>query len=120
MSKSLMALTGLFFFVSAAANPFDGATIVKFDSICMDAKSLIAMSEKYQEVPMMRGTSARAVGNELIEQPIVLFSNPREWSWTLWERINEDFYCIIGFGKNLEPVPAEDREKFLGKSRPGM
>lgn len=115
-----MALAGLFFFVSAAANPFDDATIVKFDSICMDAKSLISVSEKYGELPMMRGVSARAVNKQIIEQPIVLFSNPKEWSWTLWERVNEDFFCIIGFGKNLEPVPADDREKFREKTRPGM
>ena len=120
MSKIIIALAGFLFFISAAAESFKDAAVVKFDALCMPAKSLVETSEEFGEIPMMRGTGIRVIDKDLtVENSTVVFANPKSWSWTIWERVNEDIYCIVAIGKGLEPVTPEQREKFQGKGRSG-
>lgn len=71
---------------------------------CTDRKTLLALLDKYQEVPLIRGTSNGV--------PMVIYVNPQTQTWTQVELIERSVYCVTAAGEEFGPVSSQAREQF--------
>lgn len=77
--------------------------LATFESYCLTLQRLTEVLEKHEEKPMMTFVSYRAIGEQGTQYPTVMFVNPKTYTYTIAEKIREDFYCVVSVGTNLKP-----------------
>ena len=77
---------------------------------CVKPQDLEVVLNKWKELPLARGQSART--NDETRNTLVIFVNHKTGTWTIAERTPGGLYCILAAGEKFEPVPAEVVEKF--------
>lgn len=88
-----------------------------FDSYCLDRKQLEKFLDDFEEKSFLRMFSTRPGTNGRWETfSAVLFTTDNYSSWTLVERKNENLYCIVAMGRELEPAPRQEQDKSTPKS----
>lgn len=102
MNKIALLISSLF--ISAQASAIEQVPLPVF---CVNYDTLERTLDEYKEIPFVRGKSQRGTDNDPDDYVMVLFVNRETKTWTLVEQVEPDYYCVIGVGKNFEPVPAE-------------
>lgn len=80
-------------------------TVVELN--CISGLDLLNSLKEYTEIPLIRGLSIRGSST----QAFVLYVNPMTKSWTLVEKTENNFYCILSAGESFEYVPEESRKE---------
>lgn len=79
-----------------------------YEVFCLDLASLEATLNEFGEIPFTRGSSSR---EPLGKVPLVIFVNPKTGSWSIVEKIDTNFYCVLGIGTGFEAVPSEKKSE---------
>lgn len=100
----------LLFLPSIAFSNSDDTPLATFDVAvtCVNGEQLTELSEKFDELPVFRARSLRQEANQIVSRALVLFFNPKERSYTLYEKFEEDLYCVISLGVGLEMLNPSD------------
>lgn len=59
--------------------------------------------EKYGEKPFVTMTAYRIFKDRAVEVPAVMFVNPKTKTYTIVEKFNERFYCVVSIGEEVSP-----------------
>lgn len=103
-------LLSLLFLPSMALSNSNDAPLATFNVAvtCVNGEQLSELSEKFDELPVFRARSMRQETNQIVSRSLVLFFNPQEKSYTLYEKYEEDLYCVISLGNGLEMLNPSD------------
>lgn len=93
-------------FVPALAMAKDDE-IVLFEAICADSKTISKTVNEYGELPFLTSTAHRIDRDKKKFNPTFLFLNPQTRSWTMVEKVDDNTYCVIAAGTNMEPYKAK-------------
>lgn len=77
--------------------------------VCMDRAILLALLDRYDEVPLARGLGE--------DGTLVIYANPKTGTYTLVERESGGLYCVFASGERFEPVPETARRQFIEQRR---
>lgn len=110
MKKILLSLFILFLPSVTLANPTTNVIVSTFDVVvsCVDSVELDNLSSSFNELPVFRAISIRQENNKTVSRLIVLFFNPKEKTYTLYEKFGQDLYCVISLGFGLEMINPSD------------
>lgn len=81
--------------------------INRYESYCMSVTDLGELLKNFEEIPFLRGSSYRELEKTPTINPLVVFFNAKNKTWTIVERTPEKLYCVLAVGRDLEPVPQE-------------
>lgn len=70
---------------------------------CTDYKTIIKNVDKFKEKPFAIMESFRDFNGTVLTTTTLLFVNPKTKSYTMVEKFNDDLYCVVSMGENLEP-----------------
>ena len=96
-------LVAAFLLSTTPVNTLNDVTTVTMDTYCINTASLYEMIKKYEEKPMLTAISVRMVRDKEVPLATVLYVNADTKSWTLVEKVRDDYYCVIGMGDNIKP-----------------
>lgn len=90
--------------VLSVTTSVSAVTTVPVDVYCMDRKGLWEMIERYNEKPLLLGTSIREIKGKEVEIPLVLYaSREGENSFSVVEKLGDDTFCIVAIGTDMKP-----------------
>ena len=75
----------------------------RIDLACVSLKQLVEVTNKYDELPLLRGTSVR----NGVAQVLVMYANTETGSFTMVEKAADDRFCVLSVGGNFQPVPSD-------------
>lgn len=75
--------------------------------VCSSLAHLESVLKQYAEIPLARGLVDRM---QPTLNSLVIFVNPSTLTFTIAERAANGLYCVLGVGKDFEPVPKKERE----------
>lgn len=102
---SLLLIPSLSF---AQSNLNDDLKTFNIAVSCVNSIQLEELSEKFEELPVFRALSLRSENGPIVSRSLVLFFNPKEKSYTLYEKFGDNMYCVISLGTGLEMLNPND------------
>jgi hypothetical protein len=81
----------------------------RIDLACVSLKQLVEVTNKYDELPLLRGTSVR----NGVTQVLVMYANTETGSFTMVEKVGDDSFCVLSVGGNFQPVPSDIIEEIV-------
>ena len=83
--------------------------IKQFNAYCLNLKQLEKLLDDFEEKSFIRMFSVRpGAENRWETYSAVMFMSKDGKSWSLVEKRGENLYCVIGMGREVEPVSAKE------------
>ena len=76
---------------------------VHFESICTTSSTIEKTLKKFGEKPFITALGHRQIGDKNVFHSIVIFMNVETKTWSMFEKVDDDSYCIIAVGSKIEP-----------------
>lgn len=89
----------------------DELVIVGEQIVCMNSKQLEKLTSDFDELPVFRALSTRTDGVTPSTYSLVMFYNPDEKTYTMFEKRDKDLYCVISVGNGLEYIDPNEYKK---------
>ena len=89
----------------------DELTVVGEQIVCINAKQLETLTEEFNELPVFRALSTRTDGVTPSTYSLVMFFNAKEKSYTMFEKRDNNLYCVISVGQGLEFINPNEYKK---------
>lgn len=72
-------------------------------TVCSTGADIYKVLTDYDEKPMLKMKSNRLKRGTLVPYSNILFVNAKEGSFTMVEQYEEDLFCVVALGTDLEP-----------------
>ena len=70
--------------------------------LCTNWETVGRSLSRYGEKPMIKSQSIRFVGGNRQMVHMIIFTNPETRTWTMIEQFDNELYCIMGAGEDLQ------------------
>jgi hypothetical protein len=85
--------------------------VINFPAECSNARALAKLVNEFDEKVSLTMTSVRTDSDkEPGKHPLIMFINFKTKTWTMAERVDEDLFCIIATGVDVNPYVKKERK----------
>jgi hypothetical protein len=81
----------------------------RVDLPCASLDKIVEVTEKYDELPLLRSSSVR----DGAVQVLVIYANMKTGSYTIVERVSDNWFCVLSVGADFQTVPVDIIEEII-------